>query len=338
MYNIKQTRRGFIVQSGLTFTALALPFPLIAISKFNAMTDKTSFDVIIVGGSYAGLSAAMALGRSLRKVLIIDSGQPCNIQTPHSHNLLTQDGVEPKVLAKQAKNQVLKYDTVKFLNGKAISGYKTENLFSIQTEQGEIFQSKKLLFATGVKDILPDIKGLKECWGISVLHCPYCHGYEVKNTKIGLLGNGELGFELSRLINNWTKNLILFTNGISTLTDEQKNKLLNHKIRIIENEISHIEHKNGQIQNIVFKNGDIEALNAMFVRSTFRQHCEIPMTIGCELNEQGYIKVDDFQRTSIKGVYAAGDNTTMYRAVSAAIYAGNKAGALINKELIDEEF
>jgi thioredoxin reductase len=88
----------------------------------------------------------------------------------------------------------------------------------------------------------------------------------------------------------------------------------------------------------VFKNGDSEALNAMFARGTFRQHCEIPMTLGCELNEQGYIKVDEFQKTNIKGVYAAGDNTTMYRAVSAAVYAGNKAGALINKELIDEEF
>jgi thioredoxin reductase len=302
------------------------------------MTDKSFFDVIIIGGSYAGLSAAMALGRSLRNVLIIDSGQPCNIQTPHSHNFLTQDGVDPKTIAAQAKDQVLKYDTIRSFNGKAVSGKKSGNVFSIQTETGETFESKKMLFATGVVDILPDIKGLKECWGISVLHCPYCHGYEVKNSQIGLLGNGDLGFELSRLINNWTKNLVLFTNEISTLTDEQRNKILQHNIRIIEAEISHLEHQNGKIKKVVLKNGNIEELNALFARGTFKQHCEIPITLGCELTEQGYIKIDDFQKTSVKGIYAAGDNTTMYRAVSAAIAAGNKAGAFINKELIDEEF
>jgi thioredoxin reductase len=301
------------------------------------MTKKI-YDVIIVGGSYAGLSAAMALGRSLRNVLIIDSGQPCNKQTPHSHNFLTKDGATPGEIAEQGKGQVLKYDTVTFINGNAVKGQKLENWFSIELQTGEIFKAKKLLFTTGIKDILPDIKGLSDCWGISVLHCPYCHGYEVKSTKIGLLGNGDLGFELSRLISNWTKDLTLFTNGKSSLTPEQTNKITEHKIRIIEKEISYLEHKQGYIERIVFKDGADESIEALFARGDFKQHCDIPVNLGCELTEQKYIKIDDLYRTSIKGVYAAGDNTTMFRAVSAAVAAGTKAGAIINKELIDEDF
>src|SRR5687768_5885037 len=238
------------------------------------MYKEEVFDVIIVGGSYAGLSAAMALGRSLRKVLVIDSGQPCNKQTPHSHNFLTKDGATPKEIAEQGKTQVLKYDTVTFLNGTAVKGQNEGNGFLIELQTGEIFKSKKLLFTTGVKDILPDIKGLSDCWGISVLHCPYCHGYEVKNTKIGLLGNGDLGFELSRLISNWTKDLTLFTNGKSNLTSEQSNKIIEHKIRIIEKEISHLEHKQGYIERIVFNDGTGEYIKTLFARGDFKQHSE----------------------------------------------------------------
>lgn len=302
------------------------------------MTDKTTYDVIIVGGSYAGLSAAMALGRSLRNVLIIDSGKPCNIQTPYSHNFLTQDGVEPKKISDLARQQVLTYQTVKQINGTATHGYKTGTLFSIKLETGEVFKSRKLLVATGVIDILPAIPGLAACWGISVLHCPYCHGYEVSHTKIGLLGNGDLAFELSRLISHWTNNLVLFTNGASTLTNEQTQKIAAHKIVIVEDEIDYIEHRDGKIEQVVFKNGRTEKIHALFARGTFRQHCDIPSQLGCLFTEHGHIKIDDLQRTTVSGVYAAGDNTTMLRAVAAAVAAGNKAGALINKELIDEDF
>ena len=185
------------------------------------MKDLKDFDVIIVGGSYSGLAAGMALGRSLRRVLIIDSGKPCNRQTPHSHNFITQDGKTPKEIATLAKQQVEKYETVTFFNGLATNGVKTKEGFEIQTASGETFFAKKIIFATGIKDIMADIEGYADCWGISVLHCPYCHGYEVRNEITGILGNGEYGFEFSGLISNWTKKLTLFTNGKSTLTTEQ---------------------------------------------------------------------------------------------------------------------
>jgi thioredoxin reductase len=302
------------------------------------MTTGDEFEVIIIGGSYAGLSAALALGRSLRKVLVIDSGNPCNRQTPHSHNFITQDGQKPKDIFESAKAQVLRYDTVAFLHDFVTDAQKTDKGFVVSTESGKSFSAQKLLFATGVTDQMPDLEGFAECWGISVLHCPYCHGYEVKHENIGILGNGETAFELCRLIDNWTERLTLFTNGKSTLTIPQTEKIQSRNIEIVEKEVSRLEHSEGKIQNIVFADESTVGIPAVFSRVGFKQHSDIPHKMGCELTEQGYIKVDDFHRTSIQGIYAAGDNTTPFRAVSAATAAGTKAGAFINKELIDEAF
>src|SRR5690606_5743737 len=203
---------------------IVVAFSINLICKIQSMTDNKDFDVIIIGGSYAGLSAAMALGRSLRNVLIIDSGMPCNRQTPHSHNFITQEGENPSVIAEKAKTQVLKYDTVKFESDLAIRGKKTKNGFTISTQTGKEFIAKKLIFATGVKDIMTDIEGFAECWGISVIHCPYCHGYEVKNEKTGILANGNFAYHYAQLVRNLTKNLTVFTNGKADFTREQKEK------------------------------------------------------------------------------------------------------------------
>lgn len=306
--------------------------------KTISMSKNNFFDVIIIGGSYAGLSAAMSLGRALRDVLVIDAGQPCNRQTPHSHNFFTRDGDKPSELAALGKQQVLKYETVRFVNDIAVKGEKHQNDFSITTANGDVYTASKLLFATGLKDELPDIKGVSECWGISALHCPYCHGYEVKHNKIGILGNAEVGYELGKLISNWTKDLKVYTNGPSTINEEGTAKLTQHNIPIIEKEISHLDHKNGHLERIVFKDGSSENVQAVFVRSVLTQHCEIPMQLGCELTEHGFLTVNGFQQTNVHGVFAAGDNTTMLRSVAAAVASGNKAGAVINKLLIDESF
>ncbi|WP_026705890.1 NAD(P)/FAD-dependent oxidoreductase [Flavobacterium soli] len=302
------------------------------------MKNTANFDVIIIGGSYAGLSAAMALGRSLRKVLIIDAGNPCNKQTPHSHNFITQDGEQPAVIAAKAKAQVLKYDTVQFLEDKAISGERSKKGFTIKTGSGAKYSSKKLIFATGIKDIMPKIKGFAECWGISVIHCPYCHGYEFRSQKTAIMANGERAFHLASLVHNLTKKLIILTNGNANFDDTQLSKLNQNGIEIIETEITEMEHQNGQIQNVVFKNGKKISLDALYAGIPFEQHTEIPVTLGCELTEQGYIKVDPFQKTSIKGIYACGDNSSMMRSVANAVYTGNMVGAMVNKELVEEEF
>ncbi len=302
------------------------------------MTDNKNFDVIIIGGSYSGLSAGMALGRALRKTLIIDSGKPCNIQTPHSHNFITQDGKTPKEISTLAKQQVERYETIKFYNGLAISGTKTEQGYEVKTATGDIFCAKKLIFATGVKDIMPDIKGFSECWGISIIHCPYCHGYEYSNDKTGIFANGDVAFELGKLINNWTKDLTVYTNGKSTLTDEQLEKLTKHNIKTIEKEIGYFEHSKGQVENIIFKDGSKTSIKAIYARPAFEQHSNIPKQIGCELTEQLYIKIDVFQKTTVYGIFACGDNTSMMRSVANSVSMGAIAGAMINRELIEETF
>jgi thioredoxin reductase len=195
----------------------------------------------------------MALGRALRKVLILDSENPCNKQTPQSHNFLTNDGKTPNEIANLARQQVSMYRSVNFLNDLVTSGIKTGNVFEIKTLSGEAFSARKLIFATGIKDIIPNIPGFAECWGISAIHCPYCHGYEVRHQKTGILANGDMAFEMSSLISNWTIDLTLYTNGTSTLSVLQKVKLQKHKINIVETEIEQLEHRNGYIQNIVFK-------------------------------------------------------------------------------------
>ncbi|WP_281231340.1 NAD(P)/FAD-dependent oxidoreductase [Flavobacterium gelatinilyticum] len=300
--------------------------------------EQKNFEVIIVGGSYSGLSAAMSLGRSLRQVLVIDSGLPCNRQTPHSHNFITQDGEKPAVISAKAKLQVDIYKTVQFYKGLAVKADRIEKGFTITTESGDVFTSRKVLFATGVKDLFPEIKGFGECWGISVLHCPYCHGYEVKGEKTAIIANGEMGFEYAKLISNWTKDLRLCTNGKSELTLEQTQVLQNHGVSVLEEEIDSFEHNSGYISNIVFKNGKKADVKAVYARPAFEQHCSLPQDLGCEINEQGYLKVDFMQKTTIPGIYGSGDAATQMRSVALAVSSGSFAGAAINKELIDEDF
>jgi len=299
---------------------------------------KKDYEVIIIGGSYAGLSAAMALGRALRSVLIIDAGEPCNRQTPHSHNFITHDGETPALISAKAKGQVLKYPTVKFLAAKATQGLKTDAGFEIITDTNETFSAKKLLFATGIKDIMPEIDGFAQCWGISVIHCPYCHGYEAKNLKTAILANGEAAYHYGFLLTQWTKDLTIFSNGKATFTDEQLGKLKTHNIDIIETEVASLQHTNGQLKNIVLANGDIHNFTVMYSRVPFVQHTNIPQQLGCALDEQGFIMLDAMQKTTVEDVYAAGDCTTMMRSVAVAVADGMRAGAFINHEMQAESF
>lgn len=300
------------------------------------MNGANRYDVIIIGGSFAGLSASMSLGRSLRKVLIIDSGLPCNRQTPQAHNIITHDGTKPSEIADIALQQVLNYSTVIFKKGLAVSAANTGDTFEVVTAEAEIYTAKKLLFTTGVKDEMPAIKGFADCWGISVLHCPYCHGYEVRGEETGIMINGSMASEFIKLIHNWTDKLTVFTNGKNTIEGAE---LLKHKdITIIEDEIVEVVHQNGYIQQVILASGRQVTLKAMYAKIPMVQHCTIPALLGCKHNDAGFIVVDDFQKTSVHGIYAAGDNTGLFRSVPMAIAAGSKAGAILNKELVDEEF
>lgn len=300
--------------------------------------NPTQYDAIIIGGSYAGLSAAMALGRSLRKTLVIDSGKPCNEQTPHSQNFLTQDGRSPKEISTLAKSQVSRYETVEFLDGKVVSAKKTDFGFEVETENGEIFNSKKLIIATGITDEIPDIKGFKESWGISLIHCPYCHGYEYRGKKTGIIANGDRAFHISSLVKNLTENVTILTRGKAQFSEEQLEKFKYNQIEIIETGITELKHKNGYVKSLLFEDGREIAFEAVYGAFPFAQHSHIPENLGCELTEFDHIKTDMFQKTNIAGLFVCGDNSSMMRSVANAVLTGNVAGVMANMELVTDFF
>ncbi|OQD41949.1 pyridine nucleotide-disulfide oxidoreductase [Croceivirga radicis] len=297
-----------------------------------------SYEVIIVGGSYAGLSAAMALGRSLRHVLIIDSGNPCNKQTPHSHNFITQDGETPSKIAAKAKEQVLNYKNVQFIEDVVVNGKKLPNGFEILTKSLQKFTSKKLVLAMGIKDVLPKIKGFEACWGITAIHCPYCHGYEFKNEKTGILANGDQAMHLLPLVHNLTKNLTLLTQGKPDITEQQRTKLIKNNVGIRTQAIVELIHENGHLKTILFEDGSIEHFTALYAQVPFKLHSNFPMEMGCQLDETGRLQVNPFQQTNIKGIYACGDLTSRMRSVAYASATGNIVGAMVNMELANEVF
>lgn len=335
----------------------------------------TDYDVIIIGGSYAGLSAAMSLGRSLRKVLILDHGQPCNRYTPHSHNFITHDGAVPAAIAQQAKADVLRYPTVEYRSGKAIAvrdmgttveaaagaatsvvvetgsddgssaevddGSGTESAatqFSVAIESGPVLTCRKVILATGLKDLLPDIPGFAETWGKTVIHCPYCHGYEFRGRKTGILATGEKAMHLAGLVHNLSPDLALLTNGNPELNSEQMAKLFNRRIPIHTQAITALEHQDGQLRQVIFADGSALDLEALYAALPFTQQSDIPDQLGCAITGSGHIQVDAFQQTTVPGVYACGDNASPMRSVASAIASGNLAGAMVNHHLVREDF
>lgn len=302
------------------------------------MKKNTIYDVIIIGGSYAGLSAALTLGRSLRQTLVIDSGEPCNKQTPHSHNFLTQDGKPPNEISTLAKKQVAAYDSISFVVGFAIKTDTMENGFVVHLENGAFYEGKKIILATGIKDLIPEIPGFQDCWGISVVHCPYCHGYEYRDKKIGLLASPEQALHLASLLLNLGNDITILQMEPSNFTKEQLQMLYKHNIKLLNHKVVAIEHKDGYLQRVILDNGEPLTFSAIYARLDFEQNSAIPTSLNCEFTEQGYIKTDPFQKTSVPGVYACGDNCVPMRSVAQAVASGNIAGAMINMKLSQEFF
>lgn len=300
-------------------------------------TGVSIYDVIIIGGSYAGLAAALALGRSLRKVLVIDSANPANKKAPHAHNFITNDGRPPAEITRIAREQVQAYPTVSFIDALAEDVIPYGNSFEV-VANGAAYTTRKVLFATGVTDLIPVTPGFEACWGISILHCPYCHGFENKGKKTAVIGNGDMGYELAKVIRNWTDKLTLYTNGTSTLSPDEVLRLNRHGILIVENEIEIIEENDGNIVRVNFKDTLPETPEVIFTQLPFKQQCDIPEKLGLEMTEKGFLLVNKCRETSIPGIFGAGDCLSLFRSVANAVASGNKAGALINKCLIDEDF
>jgi len=294
---------------------------------------EQSYDVIVIGGSYAGLSAAMSLARFSHRILIIDAGKPCNRQTPESHNFITHDGQAPAVIAAQAKTQVAQYPTVTFYNAKATKARYKADAISIQTDTKQTFYAKKLILANGILDNLPPIKGAEACWGISLLHCPYCHGYEFKGQELAVMAQGEMAMHLLPLLRLLSAKVTLLTNGPSGLSTDEVQLLQAKDIRIIETPVSEFIHQNGHIQEVRFADSYSLPFDAVYAKVGFSLNGSFVEDLALATNAAGYIAVNNMQQTNIPAVFACGDNTSPQRSVANAVAAGNFTGAAVNKEL-----
>ncbi|MBL8017577.1 MAG: NAD(P)/FAD-dependent oxidoreductase [Ignavibacteria bacterium] len=302
--------------------------------------QKNIFDVIIIGGSYAGLSAALTLARALRKVLVLDNGQSCNRMAPFSHNFLTHDGETPHAIIFKAREDVMKYPNIKVVNSLAKSAVKEKKDFRVTLEDGTTYSARKLVFATGITDVMPvnELQGFTECWGKSILHCPYCHGYEYRERPTLILAEGEAAFEYAKILSQWTDDLTILTNGGEQPEGKFAESLNRNGIKTDTRKINTIKHTDGEVSEILFEDGPASKCGVLYSSPEYRQSCPIPEELGCRISEKHHIETDESQRTSVPGVYAAGDCANMIRAISIACSSGTLAGFTVNKDLIEEDF
>lgn len=297
------------------------------------------YDCVIIGGGPAGLNAALVLGRSRRKVLIYDSNQPRNAVTHESHGYLTRDGVTPSEFREIAYKEVLKYPTVEHLSKKVTMVEKTGKYFSIATENVTV-KTRKVLVSTGLKEILPDLKGLKDKYGKSVFHCPYCDGWELRDRPLIVISENPGVHHLAKLLYNWSKDLIVCTNGQQKIfSEEQEQQLSSKNIRVITKEISALLGDNGQLQEVEFSDGTKINRTGGFIIPKWFNQLEFSKNLGYDVNEHGAILTDSFGASTVPGLFAAGEaatGTPTQLIISAS--SGSIAAARINLELTEEEF
>lgn len=274
-----------------------------------------------------------------RSALICDDGRPRNAPAEHMNNFVSRDGLNPGEWRKTALKDLEKYKTVQFQSGKVLAVQKQDLHFIAQFEAGQK-KFRKVILAYGVQDQLPDVPGFKELWGKSVFHCPYCHGYEVRNTRLGLIANGKFLEHMLPLIDGLSKDTLIFTNEKSDLSDETAEALYKNKIRLIESKITSLNFNGTQLKSVILEDGEEVARDGLFLapKVPFQLKSQIGTNLGCEKTDFGFYKIDAFFKTTIFGVFAAGDIVTPMHSVLASAASGQVAGAAAVSEILHEEF
>ena len=300
------------------------------------MDRENLFDVIIVGGGPAGLNAAVVLGRCRRKVVVFDSGSYRNRYSHGMHNYLTRDDILPTHFIQICHTELEKYGVL-LQKAKVTRARKNEDgYFDVQTEKGQAYRSRKLLIATGLSDNLPEVPGMREFYGKSVFHCPYCDGWEVRDKKVGIYARNKEGWELALALKGWTDDVTLYTDGKNKVKPLQQQHLDANDVPVVRLAIERLEGTNGKLQTIVFKNGEQRACDALFFVNGYTQQCDLVETFGCEISRKGVVVTNQFQQTKTPGLYVAGDADKDMHFVVVAAAEGAKAGVIINKELQQE--
>jgi len=292
-------------------------------------------DVIVIGGSFAGLAAALQVARARRHVTVLDTGMPRNRFARHAHGVLGQDGQSPSTILDAGRRQLLEYSTAKIVETRAKTVRAEDDVFRIETEGG-VLSARRLVLAYGIRDDLPELPGLAECWGISVLHCPYCHAHEFGDRKLGIIMSTEHSIPAARMLQDWSPDVTLFTDG-KPLDDEARRRLADWNIPVIEDALTEIVHDEGRMEAVRLSSGKSVPLDATFIHTRHAPSCDLALQLGCEMEDGAlgpFVVVGEGQETSVPGVYAAGDLAWQSHNISWAMAHGASAGIAAHQSLI----
>jgi thioredoxin reductase len=298
-----------------------------------------TYDVAIVGGGPAGLSAALVLGRCRRSVLICDDGSPRNEVSPSAHCLLGNEGIAPPELLARGRKELREYESVVLHDDKVLSITKANHEFSVTCMGGLKATARKVLLTTGLKDEVPNIDGIGKLYGRSVHHCPYCDGFEHRDQPIAVYGKGDNGAALALTMRQWSRDVVLCTDGPTTISPEMQSRLEHHGVAVHTKQIAKLEGDDqGHLHRICFTNGKSVDSTALFFTTGCMQRSDLSERLGCNRDEKGGIISDPLtEESTVPGVYVAGDASRDVLLIAVAIAEGAKAAVAINRSLLKED-
>jgi thioredoxin reductase len=289
------------------------------------------YDVVIVGGGPAGLSAALVLGRCRRRVLLCDAGTPRNAKSLALHGYLTRDGIPPLDLLRIGCDELSPYG-IEYRQVIVTSITPRDAGFDVTIGDRDRLQARTVLIASGISDELPAIPGLDDCYGISAHHCPYCDGWEAREKAIAVIASGRGGTGLALSLKTWSDCISLLSNG-AKMRREHQQQLADNDIAVHEQRIRSIQHRNGRVHGVVLSNNECLPCQAIFIGMPQRQQCNLARLLGCAVTRNGLVKTDHLGQTRVPGLYVAGDASRDVQFVVVAAAEGAKAAVAINKAL-----
>ncbi len=295
-------------------------------------------DIVVIGGGPAGLSAALVLGRAGSGVLVCEGGQGGNFSSPASHGLLTRDGASPEELKRLGRAEVERYPSVQFTEARVTQVRVESGALHVTLDSGRSVVARKVILAMGLHDVLPDILGLKSCWGKSVFRCPYCHAWEYRDKAIGILAKNERAVELASLMSSWSRKLTILTSGPAEFEARQRLLLQKNRVQIRESPLSRLDEEGGQLRKVHFADGSSIDLDAMVICAPQHRDPELVTQLG--LVENGELKVLPTGQTKNPNVYVAGDfgNQHQPQFIVSALYSGAFVAQNVHRALAQEDF
>jgi thioredoxin reductase len=295
--------------------------------------EVPTYDVVVVGGGAAGLSAALVLGRARRRVAVIDAGAPRNAPAAHMQGFLSRDGMPPADLLAAGRVEVTGYG-VELVEDQVVA---IESGLIVHLAGGRVLQARRILVATGVRDELPEIPGVRERWGRDLLHCPYCHGWEVRDQPLGVLGTLPGSVQHAQLVRQWSDDVAFFAHTYE-LTAAEQVQLEARGVRIVNGVVARLVVEDDRLTGVELTDGRVIARTAVFIRPGNLPHADGLLTgLGCEVDGDGFVTVDATGRTSAFGVWAAGNVVDPRAQVITAAGAGSAAAIAINADLVQKD-